>query len=1014
MMLQYKLKRYAVNFVDSKEIAPELKKLIAYELTLLHPQDSPEAAARMIGEAKIDPNPHQIEAALYGYQALQRGGAILADEVGLGKTIEAGLIINQYWSEGRRNILIIAPVALRAQWQRELDTLFYLTSIVISNDEWKKQTSTKKNPILRGEPGIYIVSDHLIISNQKAFISNHWDLVVIDEAHRLRNVYRKKKDESVQAKKLRDTFLSSPKLLLTATPFQNSLEELYGLISVIDPSFFGSFESFQRLYSRPSKRGEFNAPALRERLEPIFRRTLRKDVTQYLRYTERKPLTVRHKYRPQSNEDQLHQDVAALLNSEHLLLNSKAARGFFDLVYLKLLGSSPYALNPALLKLVARFLQGLVKRGANDEITSQWITKVKSLMSCFPNWESHWQELIHHTCKSTEMSASSIKNHLNSIKKEPEIIEDDAAIVELAEEWQESNASLDSVGDLSALANPDTIKEQLQTIISNYFKTHKPELTGRGQVFLETIRKHIAEAPSKGYSQKVVVFTEYVRTLQYVKDLLEASPLKDFNIICYHGGLSSKKGLDGLSERDRAIDLFRNSEKAILIATEAGAEGLNLQFCNLLINYDLPWNPQRIEQRIGRCHRYGQKNDVIVINFVCEENQAEKHIFELLSEKFKLFDGVFGASNGVLGAIHSGVDIERLCADIYLGVRSLEEVDRDLDSFLESSEEAREKGIRDVAKKLLEEFDPEVTKILKLEWSKLKEEITLNLTAQEEKLAQIVLSETSGRLNDSKAILSISDARFPILTNKPHTFQRVYANDEIPLITPRHSEIEPILTQLRSSIVNSPGSYSVRLPAEIAKQFGSPSGIGYWLCAQIWRLEGASTFEHLQLFLIDPKGRVLRTPALRQILEHIDLKHFPKAQQSDSNSPIISAIKEEEDLLFEKREEISQKIYNDRITAKQRAKYEQEEAADQIRAERRLVSSDYDVQILKAPMKDKNKILKEKENRLKELDKELEIYQSTVRDLESQESNLHRELTKKHDQGKISSKEIFKVHLVFS
>src|SRR5690606_37913009 len=138
-------------------------------------------------------------------------------------------------------------------------------------------------------------------------------------------------------------------------------------------------------------------------------------------------------------------------------------------------------------------------------------------------------------------------------------------------------------------------------------------------------------ANTKGFNQKAVVLTEYVRTLNYTSDLLKSSGIDDFEFIKYNGGLANVMGTDYLTERDRNLDLFRSSEKAILIATEAGAEGLNLQFCNLLINYDLPWNPQRIEQRIGRCHRYGQKNDVIVVNFVCEENKAERHIFKILS-----------------------------------------------------------------------------------------------------------------------------------------------------------------------------------------------------------------------------------------------------------------------------------------------------------------------------------------------------------------------------------------------
>lgn len=1000
-----------------KVLAPELKKLIAYELTQLHPQDSIEAASRMIGEARIDPNPHQIEAAIYGYKALQRGGAILADEVGLGKTIEAGLIINQYWAEGKRHILIVAPVALRTQWQRELESLFYLPSQVISTDEWKKLNKSKRNPISRGEPGIFIISDHLVVNNQKTFASSHWDLVVIDEAHRLRNVYRKKKNESVQAKKIRDTFVSAPKLLLTATPFQNSLDELYGLISLIDQGYFGSYESFQRLYSKPSKSGALDPQALRERMEPIFRRTLRKSVSHYLRYTERKPVTVYHRYEDSSEEAELHQDISILLTSDYLLLNNKTSRGFFDLIYLKLLGSSPYALNPALIKLLARFLQGLVKRGAEQQVVEFWIETIRDKFSEYASWQSHYSQLAHFTCRSAEISFSAISTHLAEIAKSKEdAIIDDAALDEFEEEWdEESDSKLEKKNnDLSALENKDLVREQIEIIIRNYFRTHKPYQTGRAKVFIETIRKHVKEAASKGFNEKAVVFTEYVRTLNYVSDLMKQSGLDEFEIIPYHGGISNKKDADGLSDRDRALEKFRTSAKAILVATEAGAEGLNLQFCNLLINYDLPWNPQRIEQRIGRCHRYGQKNDVVVINFVCEENQAEQHIFKLLSEKFQLFDGVFGASNSILGAIQSGVDVEKLFADIYLGIRSSEQAENDLETFLQTSEDTRKEGVRDVAKKLLAEFDPEVTKILKLEWDKLKEEVNLNLTRQEQKLADLVTAEIKGKYEENRALFIADDKSYKQLSARHHTFQRVYSSDDLPLITPRHVEILDLLTAWREQSLPDKKSYKIALPAELKKTIGELRGAGYWLYTFHWRIEGASVFEHIQHYLLEPNGNIVSSPLIRQLYDLMLSEGGSPLHSRESDALVKNSIDETEEQLTEQREELGQQIYIDRITTKQKAKYEQEAAADEIRKERRQIASEYDLSILKAPMKDKNKIMKEKDNRLKELDKELKVYEDTISSIEEQERSLHKELTAKHIKGTISRQTILKTHLEFS
>ena len=146
--------------------------------------------------------------------------------------------------------------------------------------------------------------------------------------------------------------------------------------------------------------------------------------------------------------------------------------------------------------------------------------------------------------------------------------------------------------------------------------------------------------------------------------------------------------------RSALVDYFREQGR-IMIATEAGAEGINLQFCSLVVNYDLPWNPQRIEQRIGRCHRYGQKHDVVVVNFLNRKNAADQRVFQLLSEKFQLFEGVFGASDEVLGAIESGVDFEKRIAAIYQHCRKPEEIQTAFDQLqLELSLEINESMTR--------------------------------------------------------------------------------------------------------------------------------------------------------------------------------------------------------------------------------------------------------------------------------------------------------------------------------
>src|SRR4030066_1554599 len=132
--------------------------------------------------------------------------------------------------------------------------------------------------------------------------------------------------------------------------------------------------------------------------------------------------------------------------------------------------------------------------------------------------------------------------------------------------------------------------------------------------------------------------------------------------------------------REALIHEFRNHTK-ILIATEAGAEGINLQFCNIVINYDLPWNPQRVEQRIGRCHRYGQKYEVIVANFLNTKNRADRRLLELLQTKLNLFDGLFGSSDEILGALESGIDFEKRILEIYQSCKTPEEIDTAFDEL---------------------------------------------------------------------------------------------------------------------------------------------------------------------------------------------------------------------------------------------------------------------------------------------------------------------------------------------
>ncbi|MGE5583509.1 MAG: DEAD/DEAH box helicase, partial [Bacillota bacterium] len=256
-------------------------KYFAYELTKRCSSDSLEKLTASLLDAQIDPNPHQIDAALFAFKSPLSKGAILADEVGLGKTIEAGLVISQKWAERKRKILIIVPSNLRKQWNQELLEKFFLPSIILETPSFNQEAKKgKPNPFEQKE--IVICSYHFARAKEAYIRLVNWDLVIIDEAHRLRNVY---KPTNKIGNAIKKALANYPKLLLTATPLQNSLLELYGLVSIIDDYTFGDLKSFRAQYGRLNGDGSFDD--LKERLKPVCKRTLRRQVLEYIRYTNR-------------------------------------------------------------------------------------------------------------------------------------------------------------------------------------------------------------------------------------------------------------------------------------------------------------------------------------------------------------------------------------------------------------------------------------------------------------------------------------------------------------------------------------------------------------------------------------------------------------------------------------------------------------------------------------------------------------------------------------------------------
>ena len=303
-----------------------------------------------------------------------------------------------------------------------------------------------------------------------------------------------------------------------------------------------------------------------------------------------------------------------------------------------------------------------------------------------------------------------------------EVLDDDyESLEETAEEWSEQETSADN----SATDQREAVAQEIAEL--RHFKNLATNIreNAKGTALLTALDRAFAELDRLGAAKKAIIFTESKRTQEYLLSLLEKTPYGE-GIVLFNGTNSdaraqavykewvkSHEGTDRITgsrtadTRAALVEHFKE-RGTVMIATEAGAEGINLQFCSLVINFDLPWNPQRIEQRIGRCHRYGQKHDVVVVNFVDRSNEADARVYELLDQKFQLFDGVFGASDEVLGAIGSGVDFERRIAEIYQNCRepseikaSFEQLQRDL------SGEINEAMVK-TRQILLENFDEEV------------------------------------------------------------------------------------------------------------------------------------------------------------------------------------------------------------------------------------------------------------------------------------------------------------------
>ncbi len=705
---------------------PLKRRLLVEDFTRMRRADERRRYAASQRRGRIDANPHQIDAVAYALQRIPDGGCILADEVGLGKTIEAGLVIAQLMAEGMTRILLIVPKTLMGQWQTELYTLF----------GFNVKIGTMDPDAFTGH-GIFLVYREFAGGVRGAPLlssADPFDLAVIDEAHEFfAAIYKRfnRNDEYVEESKQTQTahrvnkLLNghrTPVLLLTATPMQNRLAELWGLVHYIEPThhLLGEFSTFQNIFDQQSK-GEGGLPEglaneLRQRLKSVVQRTLRRQAQEFLEvpFVERQAKTI--EYTLSTAERSLYNDITTWLMTPELFSFKANTRRILIIGFHRRMASSFAALRASLSNVADRLRMQL-----SGETGSAW------------------------------------KQTIETFSADLEEVDELDDLSDLGEKSEEEETK----------RSKDKIKSELELIDSFITRAEELEHDSKADCLLSTLNVIKERSENSDATNKVVIFTESLQTQEFILRLLVENGFSPQEITLFRGTNGQPRAKQALKiwEQEVASSLppsqlptqavavrlalvheFKTRSK-VFISTEAGAKGLNLQFCESLINYDLPWNPQRIEQRIGRVHRYGQKRGVTVFNLLDPGNEAAKLTYEILSQKLDLFGKVLDISDDILHTPDYafpeplvsglGVDLERQIRQIYQQSVSLEDVIAQLKSLRESV--SRKRGEYDeaqerVAKLIENQLDDKVAQV----FSRYKNELPACLAEIDKEVDQIL------------------------------------------------------------------------------------------------------------------------------------------------------------------------------------------------------------------------------------------------------------------------------------
>ena len=574
--------------------------------------------------SKVDPLPHQIEA-VYGYiLKLPRIRFLIADDPGAGKTIMAGLILKELKLRNLiRRILIVAPGHLKDQWRREMKERFEENFVVVDRSfidaHYGENVWEKENQIITSID--FAKQDDILPS----IIAAHFDLIIVDEAHKMSAYLYGEKTQKTRRYRLGEILSrnSDNLLFLTATPHKGDPENFRLLMDLLEPGFFATNDMLRQ--------------SIENKDNPLFIRRIKEDLKDF----NGEPLFLpRHiktlKFTLSEKEKTLYNEVSKYVHEQYnkALYKEKKRNIAFALVILqRRLASSTYALLKSLERRKAK-LEELEKR-TKDKI------KFESKVFDFEqiedlSEEDRWKEEELWETLSVAENKEELRKEIETLK---DLIEKAKAIVEARVKEEKAKAIVEA-----------RVKEE-------------------SEVKLKELKNTLEDLNKKYPNKKIIVFTESRDTLEYLEKKIGEW---GYSTVVIHGGMK-------LEQRIEAEKIFKN-EKQILIATEAAGEGINLQFCNLMINYDIPWNPNRLEQRMGRIHRYGQQNEVFVFNLVAQDTR-EGAVLSKIFDKLEEIKNALGSDKvfDVIGDVFFGKNLQQLLIEAAAGARSREEILKELE-----------------------------------------------------------------------------------------------------------------------------------------------------------------------------------------------------------------------------------------------------------------------------------------------------------------------------------------------